>query len=389
MTENRRLKVLRVVTVAECVPWHLGPILRALKEKFEVTVAGDGVSRYASQYPGVCFVDIRIARKADPLRDLIAAYEIYRLCRKISPDVVHSIMPKAGMISAVSSFLARVPVRLHTFTGQVWDTKKGIPRWIYRNLDMMIVWLNTSCLTDSPSQSRHLFQEGVHYKGRPLRVLGKGSLVGVDLQRFDADRLLRESPVSRMSLEIADNDFVVAYIARKSRDKGAFDMLRSFAQARKKRENLKLLYIGPDETEGKLDQLKFEEPELFHGVLERGSVSNHEEYLAVSDLLCVPSYREGFGSIVVDAGAVGVPALGSKIKGLVDSISDGETGLLFEAGDIIALSNLICDLADDRHLLQELGSRAQARVQTDFSSVVVGKRLSDFYQEETKRAFQR
>lgn len=385
MIENRRLKVLRIVTVAECVPWHLGPMLNILKEKFDVTVAGDGVSLYAAQYPGVRFVDIGISRKVDPLRDLVSAYEIYKLCQKISPDLVHSIMPKAGLISAISAYFARTPARLHTFTGQVWDTKKGISRWIYRHLDMMIVRLNTTCMTDSPSQSRHLFQEGVHSNGRPLHVLGKGSLVGVDLRRFDLDRILRRSAVSRSALGIADNDFVVAYIARKSRDKGAFDMLRSFAEARRKRSNLKLLYIGPDETEGKLDQIKLEDPGLFDDVIELGPVTNHEEYLAVSNLLCVPSYREGFGSIVIDAAALGVPALGSRIKGLVDSILDGETGLLFNAGDNARLSQLICEVADNRPLIEGLGLKAKERVQKDFSAVVLGNRLGEFYLEEIKR----
>ena len=371
-----------MVTVHECVLWHLGKTLDELAVHFDVTVAGDGVSRYANRFPGVSWADIDVPRKASPLQDLKCLLQIYALCRRLRPDVVHSIMPKAGLLTTIAARAAGVKVRIHTFTGQVWDTKKGLARSIFKWLDRLVVSLNSVCLTDSPSQSQHLFDNGISLNGRPLPVLGKGSLVGVDLNRFDPVRIRSKAQVTRATLGIADEHFVLAFIARKSRDKGALDMLNAFALARADAPDMRLLFIGPDESAGELDRLRRDEPHLFETVIERGTVSNHEEYLLASDVLCMPSYREGFGSVVIDAAALGLPCVGSRIAGLIDSVDEGNTGLLHPAGDIAGLAELLLRLHSDRALLKELGQKARARTQAHFSSVVISQLLVEFYRAQ-------
>lgn len=384
MNSPRRLRVLRVVTIPECVLWHMGKTLHGLAKEFDLTVAGENVSRYANQFPDVSWIDIDIPRKTSPLRDLKALIELYWLCCRLRPQIVHSIMPKAGLLAAIAAWLARVPVRVHTFTGQVWATKSGFSRRLYKLLDRLVVHLNTACLTDSPSQSRYLHQEGIDIKGSPLPVLGHGSLVGVDLERFDRERIHRHATVSRESLGLSETDLVICYIARKSRDKGAIDMLRGFSLAREASPHMRLLYIGPDESNGELDELRAKQPDLFVSVIERGSVTNHEEYLLMSDVLCMPSYREGFGSIVIDAAALGVPCIGSRIVGLTDSVVEGVTGLLHEAGAVKELSGLLLRIDEDRSLLKRLGTAAFERSRTDFSSETMTRHLVEFYRSAAR-----
>ena len=385
MTPQPRLKVLRVVTVHECVLWHLGKTLDELARHFDVTVAGEGVSRYADRFPGIAWVDIEIPRKVQPLKDLKSLYQIFLLCRRLRPDIVHSIMPKAGLLTALAARAAGTKVRMHTFTGQVWDTKTGLSRRVYKLLDRVVVRLNSVCLTDSPSQSRHLHANGIGLHDQPLPVLGKGSLVGVDLDRFDPERIMSSASVTRPSLGLSSTHFVIAFIARKSRDKGALDMLRAFALAKVDAPSMRLLFIGPDESAGEIERLRHTEPKLFDAVVERGTVANHEEYLLISDLLCMPSYREGFGSVVIDAAALGVPCVGSRIAGLVDSIEDGKTGLLHPAGDTARLAELLLQLYHDRSRLADLGEQARTRTRTYFSSEVMGSLLVDFYRVQVSR----
>jgi glycosyltransferase involved in cell wall biosynthesis len=247
-------------------------------------------------------------------------------------------------------------------------------------IDRLIVRLNTICLTDSPSQSQHLRINGIDISGKPLPVLGKGSLVGVDLERFDPERIRETAQVTRSTLGLSPLHFVVAFVARKSRDKGALDMLQAFALARAESPNMRLLFIGPDESAGEIERMRIATPHLFEGVIERGTVFNHEEYLLASDVLCLPSYREGFGSVVIDAAALGVPCVGSRIAGLVDSVVDGETGLLHAAGDIPRLAELLITLERDRVLLKQLGEHARSRVHAHFSTEHMGKLLVEFYQ---------
>ncbi|MGV3727533.1 glycosyltransferase [Hydrogenophaga sp.] len=377
-----RLKVLRVVTVHECVLWHLGKTLDELAIHFDVTVAGDGVSRYADRFPDVSWEDIPVPRKASPLQDLKCMLRLYSVCKRLRPDVVHSIMPKAGLITAIAARAAGIKVRMHTFTGQVWDTKVGVSRVVYKWLDRLVVGLNSVCLTDSPSQSQHLIEHGIGIDGQPLPVLGMGSLVGVDLDRFNPVSIRAKAQVTRSTLGLTDEHFVVAFIARKSRDKGALDLLKAFALARNGLPYMRLLFIGPDESDGELERLRRDEPTLFEAVIERGTVHNHEEYLLASDVLCLPSYREGFGSVVIDAAALGVPCVGSRIAGLVDSVDDGKTGLLHPAGDISRLAELLQLLQSDRVLLEQLSIQAVERTRTYFSSDVMGRLLVDFYRTQ-------
>jgi glycosyltransferase involved in cell wall biosynthesis len=301
----------------------------------------------------------------------------------LRPDIVHSIMPKAGLLTAIAARVAGVKVRVHTFTGQVWDTKKGVARSVYQWLDRLVVSLNSVCLTDSPSQSQHLLDNGIGLKGQPLPVLGMGSLVGVDLDRFDPIRIRATAQVTRSSLGLTDKHFVIVFIGRKSRDKGSLDLLKAFAVAKTDSPDMRLLFIGPDESSGDIQRSRHTTPELFDAVVERGTVSNPEEYLLASDLLCMPSYREGFGSVVIEAAALGVPCVGSRIAGLVDSIVEGKTGLLHPAGDILRLAELLKQLHSDRVLLGRLSMQARERTRTHFSSAVMGQLLVDFYMAQT------
>ena len=381
MNVSRRIRVLRVVTSPETVVWHMGKTLQGLSQEFDVGVAGADVSSNKGQFPGVIWFDIDVARKIHPLHDIRALIRLCFVCYRFRPDIVHSIMPKAGLLAAIAAWLVRVPVRIHTFTGQVWDTKTGWSRRMYQLMDRLIVALNTVCLTDSPSQSRHLYDHGIALEGKPLPVLGLGSLVGVDIERFDPDRIRAGATVNRAALGLDEDCFVLAYIARKTLDKGAIDMLMGFELAKRQAPNLRLLFIGPDESDGEIERLRECRPELFESVIERGAVTNHDEYLLMSDVLCLPSHREGFGTVVLDAAALGIPSVGSRIVGLVDSIAEDSTGLLFPVGDTQRMADLICELESDREKLRCLGFEARRRVEGNFTSKTMTRLLRDFYRK--------
>lgn len=385
MTPPKKIRVLRVVTSPECVVWHIGKTLNLLSDEFHIGVAGDSVSNNKNQFNNIDWYDVKITRKTHPCNDLLSLFRLCVVIYKFRPLIVHSIMPKAGLLTALAAKLMRTPVRIHTFTGQIWDTKSGLPKILYKLIDKVIISLNTTCLTDSPSQSKHLFDNGISQKGKPLPVLGYGSLIGVDLDRFDAQSISRKAITTRKSLGLHENDFVIAYIARKTRDKGAIDMLRGFHLTKNKCNNARLLFIGPDESNGEIASLRISHPELFESVIERGSVSNHEEYLVASNVLCLPSYREGFGTVVLDAAALSIPTVGSRISGLIDSVVDQSTGLLFPAGDLQKMSDLLCMLKNDSDYLIRLGNEARLRVEQNFSSVYIARLLAELYREQVTR----
>lgn len=376
---NKRLKIIRVVTSSECVPWHMGNTLKRIPADFDVCVAGKDVSKFKGQFPGVEWVDININREIGPFADLLALIALHRLFRRFQPDIVHSIMPKAGLLTALAGFICRVPVRLHTFTGQVWANLSGLSRLSFYMLDRIVVLLNTTCLTDSPSQSRYLFDHGISCKGAPLPVLGLGSLIGVDLNRFDLNKIAEGAKKLRNELDVNESEFVFSFIARKSLDKGGIDVLFAFNEVLKSNSSVRLLYVGPDESRGELDILRQTNSDLFKNVIEIGRVDNHEEYLAISDALCLPSHREGFGTIVIDAAALSIPTIGSDIVGLVDSIEDGKTGVLFPAGNIKRLADIMLSFSRDKVAVRQMGQFARKRVEERFSADALYLALKDLY----------
>ena len=379
--QNKKLKVVRVVTASYVVPWHLGNTLKRMAGDFDVCVVGQDVSSYQHDYPDIKWVDIEVNRKISPLADLISLYRLCRFFLCYKPDIIHSIMPKAGLLAALAGAVCRVPVRIHTFTGQLWATKQSKSHWFFYALDQLINRLNTVCLTDSFSQSQFLYEHSICHAGKPLPVLGQGSLSGVDLNRFDLTRM--EQAIAQLAKEwsIAEESFVFAFIARKTRDKGAIDLIHAFAQVAQTYPHCVLLFIGPDESEGELTQLITETPELFNNVRCIDKVDNHEEFLAITDVLCLPSYREGFGTIVIDAAALGVPTIGSNIVGLVDSIEHNQTGLLFPVGDIAELTAAMLSFLEQPSQLKSMGIAAQQRVERYFSADKLYAELKCFYLE--------
>jgi len=373
-----KLKIVRIVTASYVVPWHLNNTLRRMPVDFEVCVVGQNVSKNKDSYPNVKFVDVNINRKTSLISDGLALIALYRFFFSYKPDIVHSMAPKSGLLTALAGFVCRVPIRIHTFTGQTWVARAGLSRHFYYALDRLVNSLNTICLTDSFSQSSFLSEHKISNFGQPLPVLSKGSLAGVDVQRFNSSRLEDASRQLRVTLGLDKEHFVFAFIARKTRAKGAVDVLKAFSSVLSSSKEVRLLFVGPDE-DGEIGRLRKTNPELFVNVIDVGHVSNHELYLAITDVLCLPSYREGFGSIVIDAAAMGVPTIGSNIPGLIDSVVDGQTGMLFPAGDLNELAKLMLAFVEDHQMARTMGCHAKARVDEFFTADLLYVALKEFY----------
>lgn len=377
MNSNNKIKLLRVVTQAEVVPWHLKNFIDRSINDYHLYITGDNVSMYKEDFPHVIFIDNKIVRKTSILYDIKALINLIILCIKIRPKIIHSIMPKAGLLASIAGLITLVPIRIHTYTGQVWYTKSGFSRWFYKLLDKIIFKLNTKCLTDSPSQSMFLSQNGFVKNGNSIEFLGKGSLSGVNLDVFDLN-IVKKRNILRKELGIDVADFVYIFLARKSLVKGIKELIESFAKIAFL-PNVKLLFIGPDESEGYLQTLLSENHEILDKIISLDIVDNHEKYLALSDVLCLPSSSEGFGTIVIEAAALSVPSVGFNIVGLSDSIEHNYSGILVPFKDVDVFSEVMISLYKDSELLNQMKSNARERVVKYFSADVVYFFQHQFY----------
>lgn len=374
---NRKIKLLRVVTQAEVVPWHLKNFIERSEKDYQLFIVGNDVSRFKDEYLYVTFIDNKIVRKTSIFYDIKALIKLVFICFKVRPQIIHSIMPKAGLLAPLAGLIAFVPIRIHTFTGQVWATKSGVSKTFYKFIDKLIFKTTTACLTDSPSQSDFLAENGFLINGKSIQYLGKGSLSGVNLEAFNLD-IIKDKKELRKELGIGENDFVYVFLARKSIVKGIKELIESFAKVAFL-PNVKLLFIGPDESDGNLDLLLSENKEILSKIISLDIVKNHEKYLAISDVLCLPSSSEGFGSIVIEAAALGVPSIGFDIVGLSDSIENKYSGILVPFKDVDKFSEAMIELYENPKYLEELRTNGRERIQKYFSADVIYSLQDEFY----------
>lgn len=316
-------------------------------------------------------ISIFIARTIDPLADIISFYRLCRLFRQQGFHIVHSTTPKAGLLCAIAGWLMRVPVRLHTFTGQPWATKVGPVRWLLKLCDWLIVRLNTHCYADSASQRAFLIDQRVAVAAR-VTVLGSGSLAGVDTHRFNSERFSTEANrATRAEIGVPANARVVLFVGRLNADKGLKELYSAFSLLSQEVDDVWLVMVGPAEAGCDVIFRASAGKHAVARIVFVESTPTPERYMAASDLLCLPSYREGFGSVIIEAGAMGVPAVGTDIYGIVDAIKDGQTGLLVKPRQVTDLYRGLKTLIGEDRLRRQMGINAQSRARELFDSRLV------------------
>jgi glycosyltransferase involved in cell wall biosynthesis len=320
-------------------------------------------------------VDAPIVRRISVLRDLRAFLLLVALFSRKGFDAVHSVTPKAGLLTALAGATARIPVRIHTFTGQVWVTRSGLARRALKAADKAVGCLTTHVLVDSPSQREFLVREGV-VSAKKSRVLANGSICGVDACRFRPDSEARNK--IRQLEGIPEDGVVFLFVGRLKADKGLLDLAQAFSRVGKDCAEAWLLIVGPDE-EGLRPRIEIACAAVGGRVRFVGYTDATQEYMAAADVLCLPSYREGFGSVIIEAASAGIPAVASNIYGITDAIPPSAAGFLHAPGDVDAIQSKMQQMIDQPRMREALGKEARSRAHRLFAKDLVTSALVDFY----------
>lgn len=371
------MRICFVLTAPFALNAFVAPTIRALlNQGWQITVVlNTAAGKVADDIaPDIEIINLNIARAISPLNDLRILLQLFRLFQSRQFDMVHSLMPKSGLLAMVASRLAGIKLRIHTFTGQVWVTRRGPMRWLLRALDRVLASCATALLADSVSQLEFLVNERIVAPGK-IQVLGMGSVCGVDVARFKAQPVWRSE--TRAALGIRPDAAVLVYVGRMHMDKGVVALAQSFNQLAADFPTLHLLLVGPDE--GALTPALATVSNYLGRVHCVGLTTQPEKYLAAADIFCLASYREGFGLSIIEAAAVGLPCVAFRIYGVTDAVIDGVTGLLAPAGNVDAFALAIAKLVRQPDLRQKTGFAAMQRVSQDFSQEVVVQAWLDFY----------
>ncbi len=329
-------------------------------------------------------IPVTIPRGISLVSDVKAFFTLLKIFRRERFDIVHSIMPKSGLLAMTAAFFARVPTRVHTFTGQVWKNLTGFKRLLLKTMDRVLVASATHILVDSPSQREFLIAEGIVGRDRSA-VIGNGSMCGVDPGRFHFDEGARRS--FREAHGIGPDEIVFFFLGRMNRDKGILDLARAFAGVCASFGEVRLVLAGPDEENMKEKVLEICS-RCSDKVHVTGPSDAPERLMSAADVLCLPSYREGFGLVIIEAGALGIPSIGSRIYGVTDAIEEGVTGLFFEPGSHHDLMLKMIRFVEDPSLARRMGERARVFVLERFSREKVTAAMVDYYRILDRRVQQ-
>ena len=387
LREPETIRVCRVVNVASMVSVVLWEQLAYLRDAgFDLTVVADANSEFeqAAGRLGIRAVGIPMRRAPSPRHDLASLRAMVAFMRSQRFDVVHSVEPKAGLLAMLSAAVARVPVRMHTYTGQVWVELTGWWREAARAGDWTIGHTGTQLLADSASGAEFLVSQGI-VDGRKIAVLGSGSISGIELALFRPGRDDADAIACRSSLGISPDAKIILFVGRVVEDKGIGELLDAFDQIVAVDPDVHLVVVGP---------LEPERAPLPPALLARLTGTSRVHYTGrqdpvpffrASDLFCLPSYREGFPTVVLEAAACGVPSVASDIIGNVDAVVNGTTGVLVPVKSSGDLADALRRLLRDRDLRRELGDAGLDRVRREFDSRRVNASLAETYLAAVER----
>lgn len=279
--------------------------------------------RVLEEREGVRTIAIPMERRISLIKDFISLIRLIVLFAKEKPDMVHSITSKAGLLSMLAAWITRVPVRMHTFTGLVFPTATGKMQKLLIAMDRLTCF----CATHINPEGEGVKRDLVDYKitSKPLHIIANGNVNGIDLEHFDRTPEVME----KAWFYREEGIFTFCFVGRMVKDKGINELVRSFLRLYQENGRVRLLLVGPFEKE--LDPVlpEVEEQILHHlGICSVGFQGDVRPFLAASDALVFPSYREGFPNVVIQAGAMGLPAIVTDINGCNEIVLPEQNGVV-------------------------------------------------------------
>jgi glycosyltransferase involved in cell wall biosynthesis len=357
MTSARR--VVYVATSAQSLRTFLRDPMHRLRDAgFDV----HGVCSTGSVPPetleadlGLPVHDLPLHRRVAPLADVRSVLALAWRLRRLQVDLVHAHTPKGGLVGMLAAWVARVPARVYTVHGLAHHTRRGWRRRMLVASERLSCRLADRVLCVSPSLRDAVLTERLCSEAK-LEVLGNGSAAGVDSTRFDRspDVVVATARI-RAVLGIPAAAPVVGFVGRFATDKGLEELAAAWARLAERFPDWHLLLVGEHDPSDPVpaDVLAALEsdPRVHHAGWQPDVVA----HVATMDLLALPTRREGFGLVLIEAAALGVPTVASAVTGCVDAVVDGTTGLLVPPGDVDALVGALDRVMGDPGLRAALG----------------------------------
>lgn len=322
--------------------------------------------------------ELNIKRQFSILSDLYAVVQLTLFLLKNKPTIIHSFTPKAGLISCIAGFIARVPIRIHTFTGLLFPTAKGWKRVLFKIIDRLIIFFSTHSVAESLGV-KHDLENCISKKGN-IYTIGHGNIVGVDVEHYrKSESILAEANMLRAAHKIPLSGFVFGFVGRLANDKGISELVASFKNLSGK--NNWLLLVGSLDERDPINKELLEEINTHERILSLGFLDDIRPALASFDVVVLPSYREGFPNSLIQAHSMEIPLIASRINGCTQIVKHEKNGWLVPPGDVDSLTNFMNVAILKKSQLSDMGSLGREDVKRFYSQEYVREEVLKFYEQ--------
>lgn len=365
-----RAKICYVVTVPITIRAFFIPQLKYLAENgFDVSVVcskDDFLQKELGEK--ITYYPMEIPRGMSLLGSLKTIGHLIQFFKEEKFDLVQYSTPNAAMYASIAGRLTKIQVRNYHLMGFRYLGATGISKRILKMMEIISCRNSTHIECVSKSNLEIGINEKIFEKDKAV-VVWNGSSGGVDLKRFDYSKRSEYRNEIRLQFGISKDDFVFGFVGRITRDKGVNEILEAFSSIK----NAKLLMVGNVEEEASLNSMLYRNSLSDENIVYTGLVSDVEKYYAAVDVLLLPSYREGFGNVVIEAAAMGTPAIVSNIPGPIDAIEVGKTALVVNAKDTDALTEAMQKIQTMDYM--GMGQNAEQFAREKFDSVVLCRKI--------------
>ena len=365
-----------------------------LSEHFEVVAVSslDKELKWIEEREGVRTIVVPMERHISIFNDLKSLFKMIQVFRKEKPFIVHSMTPKAGLISMLAAKICRVPVRMHTYTGLIFPTATGMRQNILIWMDKLLC----ACATYINPEGQGVANDLKKFKitKKPLHIIGNGNVRGIDADYWKKESKTFNSAKPNLHKEmlINENDnedenslmktkqspFTFVFVGRIVGDKGINELIEAFN--RLEPNSAKLVLVGTFEE--KLDPIKTEtkrEIDNNPNIEWVGRQADVRPFYEQADAFVFPSYREGFPNTVLEAGAMGLPSIVTNINGANEIIIPGENGLIIPSKDAESLYKAMQRFIDDPELVKKMADNARKMVIDRYEQKYIWGELLEVY----------
>ncbi|CAN5221169.1 glycosyltransferase family 4 protein [soil metagenome] len=358
-------KIIRITTVPLSLEKLLEGQLSYMNQFFEITAisADEERLRKYGKNNGVKTFCVNLTREITPIKDTQAVLSLYKFLKKENPLIVHTHTPKAGIVGMLAAKMAGVPIRLHTVAGLPLLETTGNKRRLLNFVEKLTYSLSTRIYPNSQGLKNIILNQNFAPVSK-MKVLGKGSSNGIDTNYFDPENFSEEERINILqNLGIPLDDLIFIFIGRLVSEKGINELVAAFSELKRNNNNISLLLIGPFEQD--LDPL---EKNTLNTIKEDSKIYTTgyqvdvRPYLAIADVLTFPSYREGFPNVVMQACAMGLPAIVSNINGCNEIIIEGKNGIIIPVKNKLALQDAMHYMVQNPDMRRKYASNSRFEI---------------------------